>query len=586
MISLQAVTVRLPAGKPDARTILEDVSFTVHAGEKIAVAGRNGSGKTTLLQTIAGLICPCAGTVTVRKAASAGGGSSPSTALLLQEADNQFVASSVRNELLLGLDGAASRNPDATRRMEAAAERFRLTELLDRNPHRLSGGEKQRLAFATIWMSAPDILLLDEPTTYLDAPSRNRCYEFVNMLSGDHCAIVWATPGGEDLLRVDKILWLDDGEIRFSGSLRDLLVTIPPSERPSIVLPPLSVLSSRLARELPEMGTGGAVFERDGTPASSAAAAARVRALAERVLECLGGEDLPGADRAGWNDTESERMDGAGPSSQAEGKVIVALHGASYSYGSGDAVRDVTMEIRQGRCVGVTGLNGSGKSTLLSLLSGALQPTAGTVVRMYDRPFEAGAQNVFHLFQSPERMFFAETVGEELAFGLRHVHGRKARLDDLIRRALEEAGLEPAVVMDRSPLNLSFGEMRRLAFAVFLSLRPGFVLLDEPAACLDDAGTRLLRGIVDRFVADGGTVMIAAHDADFLFEACDRLIYLQEGRIVRDVDISSKFLPLDFEWPEEPLTLILALQEEMARQGLDVSPRAATLDGLLSRLRR
>ncbi len=593
MISLQAVTVCLPLGKPNPRTVLDEISFSVQAGEKIALVGRNGSGKTTLLQTIAGLIPPAAGSVVVKKAgmktcARAHGrdehvnDAPPSVALLLQDSDNQFIASSVRNELRLGLRGTAHGDADAKRRLEAAAERFRLTEVLDRNPHRLSGGEKQRLAFATIWMSEPDILLLDEPTTYLDGPSRNRCYEFVDLMCGDERAVVWAVPGGEDLMRVDKVLWLEDGRIHHCGLLKDLLEDLPKLEGSGIVLPPVAAMSFRLAHAIPGMRKDDEALEPDGKVTHSAATASRVSALAARVLASLADEgeiDIPGLEAAALR-----RAAGDDLSSAALGKAVVTFDEVSFSYAAGDAVQQVSMQVHEGQCVGITGLNGSGKSTLLSLASGALQPSRGKIERLFDDAFGSGEQNVFHLFQSPEQMFFAETVREEIAFGLKHVHGHKVRLDDPIRMALKSADLDPDRMIDRSPIESSFGEMRRLAFAIFIALGPKFLLLDEPAACLDDSGSRVLRRILQQFVGEGGTVMIAAHDADFLLEVCDRLIYLEEGRILHDADISSKALPEDFAWPTEPPPLVLAIQEEMARMGLSVSPRAATFDNLLARL--
>lgn len=593
MISLQAVTVCLPLGKPNPRTILNEISFSVHAGEKIAVVGRNGSGKTTLLQTIAGLIPPAAGSVEVKKTgmktcAPAHGADEnahdapPSVALLLQDSDNQFVASSVRNELLLGLGGTAHGDAETKRRLEAAAERFRLKDVLDRNPHRLSGGEKQRLAFATIWMSEPDILLLDEPTTYLDGPSRNRCYEFVDLMCGDERAVVWAAPGGEDLMRVDRVLWLEEGRIRYYGLLKDLLEDLPKLERSGIVLPPVAAMSSRLARAIPGMSEDDAVLEPDGKATSPTATASRVSVLAARILASLANEGE--GDISSREASAPHSSAGADPSSAAMGKAVVTLDEVSFSYESGDAIRQVSMQVREGQCVGITGLNGSGKSTLLSLASGALQPSRGKIERLFDSAFGSGEQNVFHLFQSPEQMFFAETVREEIAFGLKHVHGHKVRLDDQIRMALKSADLDPDRMIDRSPMESSFGEMRRLAFAVFIALGPKFLLLDEPTACLDDSGCRVLRKILQQFVGGGGTVMIAAHDAEFLLEVCDRLIYLEEGRVLHDVDISSKALPVDFGWPMEPIPLVLAMQEEMARMGLSVSPRAATLDNLLARL--
>jgi energy-coupling factor transport system ATP-binding protein len=561
---------------------LKEISFSVQAGEKIAVVGRNGSGKTTLLQTIAGLIPPAAGAVAVGGDGSRKQDDPPSIGLLLQEADNQFVAGSVRSELLLGLRRAADGDADVERRLEKTAERFDLTAVLGRNPHRLSGGEKQRLAFATIWMAEPDILLLDEPTTHLDAQSRNRCYQFVDSVCGDDSAVVWATPGGEDLMRVDNVLWLEDGEIRYFGSLRDLLTDLPLLKRSGIVLPPLAALASRLVDSMPGMDMDGAMFEPDGGVASHTATAARVSILAERVQASRGGHGV--RDGSGTVSNQPHCINSGGASSASKDRVVVALNEVSFSYGSGDAIRLASLRIGEGRCVGVTGPNGAGKSTLLSLASGALQPSRGGIERLYEDAFEAGAQNVFHLFQNPERMFFAETVREEIAFGLRHVHGQNVRLDSFIRRALREADLDPVRFMDRSPVRLSFGEMRRLAFAVFIALGPTFLLLDEPTACLDDSGAQLLRTVLHRFVGDGGTVMIATHDVEFLFEVCDRLIYLEEGRIAHDVDISSKCLPEDFKWPCEPRPLILALQEEMSRLGLDVSPRATTIDNLVARL--
>ncbi|MFH1754200.1 MAG: ATP-binding cassette domain-containing protein, partial [Candidatus Latescibacterota bacterium] len=159
---------------------------------------------------------------------------------------------------------------------------------------------------------------------------------------------------------------------------------------------------------------------------------------------------------------------------------------------------------------------------------------------------------------------------------LRHVHDQKMQFDAPIAQALADADLNAEQVIDRSPLSLSFGEMRRLAFAVALSLRPKFLLLDEPTACLDRSGKRILQRIVGRFLVDGGTVLIASHDIDFLFEACDRLIYLDDGRLLDDLDIACKSLPDGFAWPHEPPPLILALQEAMAELGVIVNPRAVT----------
>ncbi|MFH1755838.1 MAG: ATP-binding cassette domain-containing protein, partial [Candidatus Latescibacterota bacterium] len=365
MISLEAVTVCLPPGKAHARTILKEISFSVRSGEKIAVTGSNGSGKTTLLQTIAGLLSPVSGSITVKKSATSprGRATPPSISLLLQEPDNQFVASSVHNELLLGLRGANDRRAKDNRCVQSAVERFDLTDLLERNPHRLSGGEKQRLAFATIWLADPDILLLDEPTTYLDAPSRRRCFEFIDMMCSDESAVVWATPGGEDLLRVDRVLWLDDGSIRFCGVVKDLFEDGPRAEQSGVVPPPIMTLSSQLLGSSSGRNADRSLLEPDGDAAGGSVASTRVNRLAGLVLSSSHFAMKRMDSRSGL--CERARSCGETSPFAPSETILAAFDDVSFAYDACKAIQNISMKIYQGQCVGIAGLNGSGKSTLL-----------------------------------------------------------------------------------------------------------------------------------------------------------------------------------------------------------------------------
>ncbi len=509
MIELDHITVSLPPRRPDAKTVLTNITLTVDRGEWVALAGPNGSGKSTLLMTLAGLLPIRAGTLRFRdglsdrplagedphdpgvsskgadsrhEAGSSGPGSvRPAMALLLQEPDNQFVASTVRNELLLSMSpglGAAAREEAFT----SAVERFSLGAFLERNPHRLSGGEKQRLALSTVWLADPAVLLLDEPTSYLDMEERVRCVEFVRELHRRGVSVIWATLGGDDLGEASRIVYLDDGVVRFDGPVAGF-ERIARSEKWDVMLP-------------------GGIPARSGRP--------RPRAAAVHVGTARGDRE----------------------------EAMVSMRSASFSYGDGDVLHGLNGNIHVGESVGVVGRNGSGKSTLLSLFGGVLEPTGGKIYRKYVKPVERSTrfgrpeQRVFYLFQSPERLFFAETVFEEVAFGLKSLGVDKAELPERVAHALTQVGLEPGEFLERSPFTLSLGEMRRLAFAIAAALRPRFLLLDEPTSCLDAAGHEVLRDLIRSLRSDGSTIVMASSDTSVLDQMTDRLIVVENGRIV------------------------------------------------------
>jgi energy-coupling factor transport system ATP-binding protein len=399
-------------------------------------------------------------------------------ALLLQEPDNQFVASSVRNELLLSIETSLN-TVTRDKRIAEAVERFSLDFLLERNPHRISGGEKQRLALATVWLSDPEVLLLDEPASYLDAAERERCVGFVRELNRAGVTVVWATPGGDDIRDASRAVYLSAGEICFDG----------PAE----------------------------VFEKE----------ARAKGFDVLLFDGLsparGEAIVQGADVA------------ASVGRPSTGRIVISMDACSFAYDEVEVFRGVSGDIRALETVGIAGKNGSGKSTLLSLFGGVLEPTGGKIRRTYLKPVEKRAgrpeQGVFYLFQSPERLFFAETVFEEVAFGLKSLGVNRGELARRVEDALSRTGLAPGVFIERSPFSLSLGEMRRLAFAIAFALRPKLLLLDEPASCLDTAGRTILGGLIEASRSEGSTVVIASHDVPILHRTTDRCLTINNGRL-------------------------------------------------------
>jgi energy-coupling factor transport system ATP-binding protein len=567
MIALRDVSVNLPPNATNPLTALDHVSLQIESGAWVALVGANGSGKTTLLHTIAGLITPARGEIH----------SDPTwrAALLLQEPDNQFVTSSVRYELALSLPDDADDGIKGER-IEAVVERFGLAPLLERNPHRLSGGEKQRLALATVWLREPDLLLLDEPTAYLDGEAASLCVGFVEEAHRRGVTVVWATPGGIEIDRAARVVCLQSGRVVYDGGADGVYGWADRSGF-DVVRPPLRRLAGELA---------GAVSTPEAAQRIAAAAGAGVAELATAIAPLFAHTPpTGGATRHPASVTISSGGGLApGGNGAAERASVVSLAGVDYGYDGLSAVAGVDLDVREGECVGLTGPNGAGKSTVLGLAAGMWAPTAGSIERWGGRPVATGGQHVFLLFQSPEQMFFAETVAEELAFGLDRLGVAVAERDGRSRSALKRVGLNPESYLDRVPMTLSPGEMRRLAFAIALSLEPQLLLLDEPTSCLDADAIGVLTSILELRRAHGGTTIVASHDAEFLAGVCDRIVWLRDGSVRTETATAGGRLAPGSEWPEER-TAVLELQDHLAALGVEVTPRDLTAARLAERLR-
>lgn len=210
--------------------ILRDIDLAVRDGEWVALTGRNGSGKSMLLKIMAGLLEPTSGQVTVDGAhplaSAADGGSSNSDSagnlpvgIAFQNPDSQFVTTSVAREIMFGMENLGLGMEEMESRSREAVERFTLGPFLDRNPHLLSGGEKQRLLLAAIWAMRPRHILLDEPFSFLDAESRRGVLETVRRTFRDEGrAVIWATLDPDEIALADRVIGIDDGSIVYDGT--------------------------------------------------------------------------------------------------------------------------------------------------------------------------------------------------------------------------------------------------------------------------------------------------------------------------------------------------------------------------------
>ncbi len=204
----------------------------------------------------------------------------------------------------------------------------------------------------------------------------------------------------------------------------------------------------------------------------------------------------------------------------------------AYEKGGKQVLEDISFSVPAGGRLGIAGANGAGKSTLMLTLAGCLKPEKGqlTVGNEVCEPWRERLQlrgRIGLVFQHPDDQLFMPRVKEDVAFGLRNQGVTdESVIDREVRTALNMVGAES--LCTRAPHTLSGGEKRLVALAGILIMRPGIILLDEPTAGLDPrARRRLMRALAGL----PSTQLIASHDLDFLWECCDDVLILNEGRV-------------------------------------------------------
>jgi len=214
----------------------------------------------------------------------------------------------------------------------------------------------------------------------------------------------------------------------------------------------------------------------------------------------------------------------------------------TYSEGSAfqaTAIRDVNLTIEDGEFVAVVGHTGSGKSTLVQHLNGLLKPTSGQVLVDGEDMNGEGVdkrrirQKVGLVFQYPEYQLFEETVAKDIAFGPKNQGLSPEEIDRRVRRAMAHVHLDYDKYANRSPFELSGGQMRRVAIAGVLAMEPKVLILDEPTAGLDPRGRDRILGMIQELHREGGvTVVMVSHSMDDCARLATRLIVMSKGKLV------------------------------------------------------
>ena len=515
--------------------VLNGAAVSVAPGSMTAVLGGSGSGKTTLGKLMAGWLqaghagefrgsLELGDTLLEFRGTPDDPRINPAewsrlVAFVPQDASAMLssVRATVAEELAFGLENRATPRDDMLRAVQRTAARTGLSDLLDRDPATLSGGELRRLAVGCAVIAEPDILILDEPLASLDAAGAAQVEDLVRSLRSAGTGVVLLSQAA-DRLAAEATHWivLDGGT----------------------VLDGRTVLGGGTvtATGTPAQLAGSAELQRAGVIGVSGPGAVGPSILGPAVTGSAA--ILPGL-AAGARSPDPVPVPAPGP-----GPASLELCGVGFGYDANArrrgapaqarVLRDVDFAVHPGEIIAVTGPNGAGKSTLLRHFNALLRPSEGDV-RVCGRsiagvPVGTVAASIGLLFQHPRDQLFERTVLREAAFGLRQLFG-KAEAEGKARAALAGVGLSGTEAAH--PAELSASRQRLLALATVLAREPAVLALDEPTVGLDRHGLAALQSAVVRAAATGAAVVMVTHDLAYARMNAHRVLELKDGRLSR-----------------------------------------------------
>ena len=212
------------------------------------------------------------------------------------------------------------------------------------------------------------------------------------------------------------------------------------------------------------------------------------------------------------------------------------------------ALQDVSLKIAKGEIVAIIGHTGSGKSTLVQHLNGLLKPDKGTAaiddIDISSKGVQAknARQQVGMVFQYPEHQIFAETVFEDIAFGPRNKGFNEEEVAKAVREAMAFVGLDYDTFAQRSPFQMSGGQMRRVAIAGVVAMNPDYLVLDEPSAGLDPRSRNaVFREIMDLHKSRGIAIVLVTHSMEEAVKYANRLLVVNAGKVLFDGEPAAIF---------------------------------------------
>ena len=455
---------------------LKNINLSVKTGECVLLCGKSGCGKTTLIRLLCGMLPDFyngvfTGSVSVK-------GIDPVTApmyeiaktvgTVFQNPRTQFYTVNTTSEIAFGCENFGMEPKLIRDRVYETADALHINSLLDRNIFQLSGGEKQKIAFASIYAVNPDIYVLDEPSSNLDNHAINELRSMLQFLKAHGKTIVIAEHRIRYLKELaDRAVYMKEGQIEKEYTMQEL-DSMSIAERMETGIRPVSLgdFSSLIKEQSESSGDIG-------------------------------------------------------------GNASIQMKDVCFSYTKYKGQPSLTIPeacFPAGTVIAVTGNNGAGKSTLVSVIGGLLKNKKGTV--KLNGNIQSAKERLFvsyMVMQEVNHQLFTDSVKEEIVLGVKNPD------EEALHTVLTKMDIER--LKDRHPMTLSGGQKQRVAIAAAVFCKKKILIFDEPTSGLDFFHMMQTAELIKTLKADDTYIFVITHDYELIAAACDIAVEVKNGRI-------------------------------------------------------
>lgn len=462
--------------------VWEHLSCNFFRGKIHAISGPSGCGKSSVLSLINGLIPHMYEGKLEGKVFFDGEDITEvlpkyrcdRIGLVMQNPESQFCTFTVEEELAFGLENLGLSEDEMRKRIREVLDFIGMQDYETAELDTLSGGQKQKIAIASVLIMKPEVLLLDEPTANLDPESRKQILQLiVRIAREEHMTIIIVEHNIEEIIdHVDWMITLDkNGKI---------ISDCPQKEMDTSSLDPMEAKIPPLSKDLSDK-----------------------RELVLDINELSFAYPVPGKRKA-------------------KGRNIVD---------------HLSLKVYKQEFLAILGENGVGKSTLMKLIFKVCKPDSGKI-RLFGKELSAyRSKNLYHLiglvFQNPENQFITNTVWDELMFSLKRVNCSQEEKEERVQKMLTQFHLEKE--REKSPFVLSQGQKRRLSVASMLLTNQKILFLDEPTYGQDFENRQELMKDMQKLTEEGITIVMITHDLSLVRQYATRVIKIENGHVIRDL---------------------------------------------------